>query len=123
MPCHIPSASVSSRRRRHLPYPSSLPPTPLALLDLSRRTERAAHDYLTRATTHRDGSLRLLDLRRAGPRLLCAVIWRHNKLPSLLEINLADDTGLSLRFTPCATEEAARAELQQRSAEERVSKS
>ena len=90
----------------------------MALLDLSQRTERQAHEYLTFATTSRDASLRLLDLRRAGPLLLCAVLWAHTKVPSLLEINLADSTGLALRFTDYATADAACAKLQRRCAEQ-----
>lgn len=114
MPCHVSSASVSSRRRHRL-VPSSPPPSFLAVLDLSNFTERKAHEYLTFATTSRDASLQLLDVRRAGPKLLCAVIWVHRKVPSLLEIDLADSTGLALRFTDYATAGAARAELQRRS--------
>ena len=90
----------------------------MAFLDLSKRTEREAHAYLTFATTSRDGSLRLLDLRRAGPHLLCAVLWWRTKVPSLLEINLADCTGLALRFVDYATAGAVRAELQRRCAEQ-----
>jgi hypothetical protein len=117
MVCHARSATESSRRRRLLP--SSPPSSPLAILDLSNRTEYEAHKYLTFATTRRGASLRLLDLRRAGPVLLCAVVWVHRKVPSLLEIDLADSTGLALHFTDCDTIAATRAEMQRRSAKRR----
>jgi hypothetical protein len=63
--------------------------------------------------------LRLLDLRRAGLVLLCAVVWGHRKVPSPLEIDLADSTGLSLHLNDYDTIAAARAELQRRNAEQR----
>lgn len=113
MPYHARSTSVTSRRHS---LPSSLPPAPLALLDLTKPSERAMHDYLTRATTGRHPSLRLLDLRRVGPPLVCVVQWTHNKEPAVLEI-ASDAAGISLYFTPYLTTDLARAELNRRCAD------
>jgi hypothetical protein len=111
MPCHARSASVTPRRR---PFPLRPPPVPLALLDLTKPAERKAHEYLTFATTGRDPSLRLLDVRRVGSLLLAAVVWVHRKEPAVIEVDLADSAGISLRWHYYLTTDLARAELNRR---------
>lgn len=118
MPCHVPSTSVSSHRRR-----SSLrmrpPAAPLAVLDLDKPAERQAHDYILQATAGARPSWRVLDMRRLGERLLCAVAWtRRLDTPTpyaLVEISVAESSGLALHWQKFATAEAACAELAGRS--------
>lgn len=50
MVCSVRAASVSSRRRL---FVARLPPTPLAVLDLSQRGEREAHDFVRRFSSGR----------------------------------------------------------------------
>ena len=117
MPCHVRSTSVSSRRRQP-PLPARPPAAPLALLDLSRPGERAAHDHIHRATTGRRPSWRLLGMRRHGEQLLCVVVWaRRLSSPEpygVVELDLTDATGLSAHYRAFPTKEAACAELVQR---------
>jgi hypothetical protein len=114
MTCHRPASSVSSRRRRIL---SLRPPSaPLALLDPTKRVEREAHEFLTVASTGRAPILRLLDVRRAGPLLVCAVVWVRSKEAAIVEIDLADSDVLCLRFHRCFTVPMAKAEIDRRCA-------
>lgn len=85
-----------------------------ALLDLTKPAERKAHEYLTFATTGRDPSLRLLDVRRVHSLVLAAVIWVHRKEPAVIEVDLADSAGISLRWHYYLTTDLARAELNRR---------
>ena len=52
MPCHVPAASVSSRRRRSFRL-RLLPASSLAVLDPAKRGEREAHDYVRRFSSGR----------------------------------------------------------------------
>lgn len=114
MCCHVRSARVS-RRRRPLHQP---PSTALATLDLSQQAERLAHDFLCCATSERDRMWTLLDVRREGGVLLCAVRWVHPddaaKPFALAEVSL---TETAVYWRDYATAAAARAELARRSAE------
>lgn len=114
MPCHVSSTSVSSRRRRTR-LPASPPPAPLALLDLSQPGERAAYEYIHRATTGRRPTWRMLGMRRIGKRLLCVVLWaRRPSAPEpygVVEIELSNAEGLGLHCRAFPTQEAARAEM------------
>ena len=58
------SASVPAVRR---------PPTPLALLDLSKPGERSVHEFICRATSGSTPLFRVLGLRRRGSSLLVAM--------------------------------------------------
>lgn len=112
MPCHVRSTSVSSHRRR---APLRPPAAPLAVLDLGKPAERQAHDYIFQATAGTRPSWRVLDMRRLGERLLCAVAWtRRLDIPTpyaVVEINVAESSGLALHWQKFATADAARAEL------------
>jgi hypothetical protein len=111
MCCHVRSASAS-RRRRQLRRPLA-PPLPLAVLDLSKLSERQAHDFLCRATSKREGMWKLLDVHRHGDVLLCLVRWVHPnnsvKPFSLAEVSL---TERAVCWRDHATPEAARAEME-----------
>jgi len=78
MPCHVPSTSVS-RRRRTL-FPSS-PPKIAAVLDLEKPDERSVHDFIRRASTGRWPLWRLLGMRRCGNMLHVAVEWCRSREP------------------------------------------
>lgn len=113
MCCHVRSASASRRRRR------PRPPLPLlATLDLSKPAERAAHDFLCRATSGGDSMWKLLALRRQGNVLLCVVRWVQRgdaaKPYSLAEVSLAET---AVCWQDYASTEAARAALDRRCAE------
>ena len=58
------SASVPAVRR---------PPTPLALLDLSKPGERSVHEFICRATSGSTPLFRVLSMRRRGSSLLVAM--------------------------------------------------
>lgn len=91
---------------------------PQALLDLSKPGERQAHDFLMRATSGRDRMWDLIDLRRHGGVLLCAVRWVHPEGPAkpfaLAEVSLTEP---AVCWRDYATEEETRAELGRRCAE------
>jgi hypothetical protein len=113
MCCQVRSASAS-RHRRQLHHPPA-PPLPLAVLDLSKLSERLAHDFLCRATSKREGMWKLLDVRRHDDVLLCVVRWVHPdnsvKPFSLAEVSL---TERAVCWRDHATPEAARAEMDRR---------
>lgn len=117
MPCHVPSTSVSSHRRRS-PLRMRPPAAPLAVLDLDKPAERQAHDYILQATAGARPSWRVLGMRRLGERLLCAVAWtlRIDTLTpyAVVEINVAEQSGLALHWQKFATAEAACAALAER---------
>ncbi len=108
MPCHVPAARVSSRRHRLI---SSSPPLAfLAVLNLDNPTERQACDYVRRATSGERPLWRLLGLGKAGRRLRCAVRWAQQITAehfSLVELDLADLSGLALSWKDFATAAAA----------------
>lgn len=108
MPCHVPAARVSSRRHRLI---SSSPPLAfLAVLHLDNPTERQACDYVRRATSGERPIWRLLGLGKAGLRLRCAVRWAQQSDAehfSLIELDLADPSGLALGWQDFATAAAA----------------
>ncbi len=108
MPCHVPSARLSSRRRRHI---SSSPPLALlAVLHLDNPTERHACDYVRRATSGERAIWRLLGIGKAGGRLRCSVRWAQQIVAehfSLVEIDLADPGGLAVSWQDFATAAAA----------------
>jgi hypothetical protein len=87
-------------------------------LDLARPAEREAHAFLLRATGKHDPLWRLLDTRRQASTLLCVVRWVYpedaTKPFSLAEVSLTE-TAVCWRYHPTA--DAARAEMEQRSAE------
>lgn len=109
MPCHVRSASPPKKRRR-----SSLktsPPSILAKLDLSKKSERDTQAFLHRACSGRWPLWRLLGMRRQGLTLYVAVKWLRagGDTPySLVELAL-DRMAMWLRPFPTAA--AARAEL------------
>lgn len=118
MCCHVRSARVSRRRR-----PLHQPPSPaLATLDLSQPAERQAHDFLCRATSRRNRMWRLIDLRRHGGLLLCAVRWvRPNDAANPFALAEVSLTEMAVCWRFYATAEAARAELTRRCAAPAVS--
>lgn len=69
-----PATSVSRRRRSFSP---SSPPKIAALLDLHSPDERAAHDFIRRASSGRWPMWRVFGMRRRGAALFLAVEWRH----------------------------------------------
>lgn len=108
MPCHVPAARVSSRRHRLI---SSSPPLAfLAVLNLDKPVERQACDYVRRATRGKRPLWRLLGLGKTGSRLRCAVRWAQQITAgpfSLVELDLADPSGLALSWRDFATAAAA----------------
>lgn len=108
MPCHVPAARVFSRRHRLI---SSSPPLAfLAVLHLDNVTERQACEYVHRATSGESAIWRLLGIGKAGRRLRCAVRWAQQATAehfSLVEIDLADPSGLALSWQDFATAAAA----------------
>lgn len=116
MPCHVPKSRSPSPRRHHQPAPRRSPPlSALAVLDLAKPAERAAHDFLLRATTKPDRFWRVLDIRRQEGALLCVVRWVHPDDPAkpfaLAQVSL---TERAVFWRDYVTADAARAELQQR---------
>ena len=115
MCCHVRSASVSRRRRPQRCQAASQ--TPLAVLDLSKPSERQAHDFLCRATSKRHNIWKLIALRRRGDVLLCVVRWAHperkTKPFALAEVSLA---AAAVRWRDYESAEPARAEMMQRCA-------
>lgn len=116
MPCHVPkSTGVSARRRRQLPHKAPPPLPSLALLDLDKPSERAAHDFLLRATSKPDCFWRVLDMRRQEATLLCVVRWVHPdnlaKPFSLAELSL---TEAAVCWRDYPTAKAAREQMEQR---------
>lgn len=115
MCCHVRSASASRRRRQ--PHRVPPPPIPLAVLDLSKPSERQAHDFLCRVTSKRDRMWELISLRRQGDVLLCVVQWVHPdnaaKPYSLAEVSLSETAVCWRDYT---STEAARVELERRAA-------
>lgn len=115
MPCHVPKSRSPSPRRYHQPAP---PLPALAVLDLAKPTERAAHDFLLRATTKPDRFWRVLDIRRQEGALLCVVRWVHPDNPAkpyaLAEVSL---TERAVFWRDYVTADVARAELKRRCAE------
>lgn len=97
--------------------PESSPSIVGAGLDLQDPGERHAHQYLERATSGPDRMWRLLDLRRSGAVLLCAVHWvqrtRCPKPYSLVHLALTEP---ALWWNDFATGEQACQALQQPSA-------
>jgi hypothetical protein len=83
------------------------------MLDLSKPTERQAHDFLCRATSQREQMWKLHCLRRHGDVLLCVVRWVHPdnraKPFSLAEVSL---TEVAVRWRDYATVDAAHIELE-----------
>lgn len=116
MCCHARRASAS-RRRRPL-HRQSTPLPVLATLDLSKPTERQAHDFLCRATSKHDRMWKLLDVRRQGDVLLCVVRWTcpdtATKPFSLAEVSLMET---ALCWHDYATVGAARREMRRRNEE------
>lgn len=116
MPCHVPRSSVSRRRQPPL-VRSAPPPSPLAVLDLSKPGERQAHDFLLRATSKRDRMWTLLTVRRLSGELLCVVRWAHPddaaKPFALAEVSLIE-TAVCWREYPSA--DAAQVEMERRCA-------
>ena len=106
MCCHIKSTSVSRSRQVKLRKAPTLPP--LAMLDLSKPGEVAAHEFLLRATDPNDRMWTLLEVRRHGDVLLCVVRWAHpeqkTKPYALAEVRL---TEAAVRWRDYATVEAA----------------
>ncbi|MFO0575431.1 MAG: hypothetical protein U1A78_15670 [Polyangia bacterium] len=117
MPCHIAKSRGVSARRRQLPRktPASLPLPSLAVLNLDKPSERAAHDFLVRATSKHDRMWTLLILRRLGDVLLCVVRWVHSAGSaedySLVEVSLIE---AAVHWRYFASAEAASAEMQRR---------
>lgn len=116
MPCHISkSTGVSARRRRQIQLKTPPPLPSLAVLDLDKPSERAAHDFLLRATSKPDRFWRVLDIRRQGDALLCVVRWVHPdnlaKPFSLAELSL---TEAAVCWRDYSTAEAAQAEMDRR---------
>ncbi len=111
------SRHATSSRRRLLRRRQAPPMPPLTLLDLSKPGERQAHDFLCRATSKRDRMWNLVDLRRHGGVLLCAVRWVHPedaaKPFALAEVSL---TEVAVYWRDYATAELALAELARRCA-------
>ena len=96
MPCHVRSSSVSRRRRTVSPSGLLLGhPKPAALLDLSKPSERSAHDFLLRATSGSLPLFRLLSMNRRGSSLLIAIESAQGT-PFVLSLSLVKNT-LSLR--------------------------
>lgn len=113
MPCHVSkSIGVSARRRRQIQRQA---PPSLAVLDLNKPSERAAHDFLLRATSKHDRMWTLLALRRLGDVLLCVVRWVHStgsaENYSLVEVSLVE---AAVHWPYFASAEAASAEMQRR---------
>ena len=107
MPCHVRSTSVSRRRRL---FSSSPPLAFLAVLHLDNPTERQACDYVRRATSGECPIWHLLGIGKAGRRLRCAVRWAQQLTAehfSLVELDLADPSGLALSWHDFATAAAA----------------
>lgn len=118
MPCHVAkSTSVSSRRHQALRRFAPLL-LPLAMLDLSKPSERAAHDFLIRATSKRDRMWKLIDLRRQESTLLCVVQWARrdnaDKTFSVAEVSLKE---AAVCWRDYATARTARTELERRCTE------
>ena len=84
-------------------------------LDLGNPGERHAHEYVERATSGPDRMWSLLDIRRSGSVLLCAVHWvkrwRTPKPYSLVHLELTEP---ALWWKDFATADAARQALEQR---------
>ena len=76
MPCHVPTTSVSYRRRALY---QMRPPAIAARLDLSEPGEAWAEDYLRRASTGRDAFWCPLGIRRDAAALVVAVRWLIGK--------------------------------------------
>jgi len=108
MPCHVPSTSVS-RRRRTL-FPSS-PPKIAAVLDLDKPGERATHDFLQRASSGRRPMWRVLGMRRRGKALLVAVEWLRSGKAERFSVVRLSLTELAARWHYFPTAAAARAAL------------
>lgn len=108
MPCHVPAARVFSRRHRLI---SSSPPLAfLAVLHLDNATERQACQYVRRAASGERAIWRLLGIGKAGCRLRCAVRWTQQPAAehfSLVEIDLADPSGLAVSWQDFPTAAAA----------------
>jgi len=108
MCCHVRSATVS-RRRQRLIRGSVLPLPWLAVLELGKPHERAAHEFLLRATSKRNPMWTLLELRRHGAALLCVVRWANldegDRPFSVAELSLK---GPSVCWMDYASAEAAR---------------
>lgn len=118
MPCHVAKSTAASTRRRPQILRKAPPPLPsLAVLDLGKPSERAAHDFLLRATSKCDRMWTLLALRRLGDVLLCVVRWVKGagsaKSFSLAEVSLVE---AAVHWRYFASAEAARAEMERRSA-------
>ena len=92
-----------------------------ARLDLEDPGERHAHQYLERATSGPDRMWHLLDLRRSGSVLLCAVHWvQRSRCPkpySLVHLALTEP---ALWWNDFATGEQACQALQQHSSSPEV---
>lgn len=120
--CFYARNATSSRRHRPQRSLRVKPPRPLAMLDLDKPTERAAYDFLLRATSKHDEMWRLVDMRRNGSVLLCVVRWAYPENAeqpfSLAEVSLAET---AVRWRNYATADAAYAALL-RCCEERVQK-
>lgn len=119
MPCHVAkSIGVSARPRRQIQRQAPPPLPSLAVLDLNKPPERAAHDFLLRATSKPDRFWKVLDIRRQGDTLLCVVRWVHPdnlaKPFSLAELSL---TEAAVCWRDYPTVEAARTEMARRGEE------
>lgn len=116
MPCHVAkSIGVSARPRRRIQRQAPPPLPSLAVLDLNKPPERAAHDFLLRATSKPDRFWKVLDIRRQGDTLLCVVRWVHPdnlaKPFSLAELSLTE-AAVCWRDYPTAA--VAREQMEQR---------
>ena len=111
MCCHVRSASVSRRRRPQRCQAASQ--TPLAVLDLSKPSERQAHDFLCRATSKRHSMWQLIALRRRDDVLLCVVRWlRPRKLLAPYSLVRLSLTELAVDWRDHTTPEAARSAME-----------
>lgn len=92
-------------------------PLPLAVLDFSKPAERQAHEFLRRATSKRERMWTLYSLQRQGDVLLCVVRWAHHESAAqtfaLAKVSLTD---IAVCWHYYASSEAARAEMEHRSA-------
>jgi hypothetical protein len=116
MPCHIPTTSISTRRRH--PSLSNIPPTfratpssIAACLDLSNASERATQELVRRLSSGRWPQWRLLGMRREGQALYAAVEWlRCFDLRPFSVVQVSLDA-LALRWTDFASAQVARSAL------------
>lgn len=114
----MPSPARHASPSRRPPVPRSAPNLPsLATLDLSKPSEKRAHDFLLYATDKRDPMWTLLDVQRHADVLLCVVRWacphRDTKPFAVAEVSLIES---AVRWKHYATKAEAKKESQRRAA-------